>query len=153
MDVGEARGGREPGAFERGAAEALPQAFSIRMLGKEFGVSARTLRFCEEKGLLNPQRSGQERIYSRRDRARLKYILMGKCVGFSLEEIREMLDLYDLGDRQVTQLRVTLGKIDERIGRLQNQKIEIDRAVAELAHARKVIEGMLVTRERSNGAG
>jgi DNA-binding transcriptional MerR regulator len=124
------------------------ETFSIRALGKEFGVSARTLRFYEEKELINPRRDGQERIYSRRDRARLKYILMGKCVGFSLEEIREMLDLYDLGDRQVTQLRVTLGKIDERIGRLAHQKNEIDRAVAELAHARKMIEGMLSTRER-----
>jgi hypothetical protein len=60
-----------------------------------------------------------------------------------------MLDLYDLGDRQVTQLRVTLGKIDERIARLARQKTEIDRAVAELAHARKLIEGMLTARERS----
>ena len=129
------------------------ESFSIRDLTKEFAVSARTLRFYEEKGLVSPRRDGQERIYSRRDRARLKYVVMGKCVGFSLEEIREMLDLYDLGDRQVTQLRVALGKIDERIGRLERQKAEIDRAVAELAHARKMIEGMLVSRERADMRG
>jgi DNA-binding transcriptional MerR regulator len=131
--------------------EPRADAFSIRDLAKEFDVSARTLRFYEEKGLIAPRRQGQERIYSRRDRARLKYIQMGKCVGFSLEEIGEMLALYDLGDRQATQLRVTLDKIDARIDRLARQKREIDRVVAELAHARKLIEGMLASRARGGG--
>jgi DNA-binding transcriptional MerR regulator len=124
-------------------------SFSIRELAREFGVTARTLRFYEEKGLLSPQRSGQDRLYSRRDRARMKYVIMGKCVGFSLEEIRELLNLYDPGDRQVTQLQVALGKIAERIGRLERKKTEIDRALAELTHAGKVIEGMLAARERT----
>ena len=124
-------------------------SFSIRELAREFGVTARTLRFYEEKGLLSPQRSGQDRLYSRRDRARMKYVIMGKCVGFSLDEIRELLNLYDPGDRQVTQLQVALGKIAERIGRLERKKTEIDRAVAELTHAGKVIEGMLAARERA----
>ena len=75
--------------------------FTIRDLTKEFSVSARTLRFYEEKGLLDPARRGEQRLYSRRDRARLAYVLIGKSVGFSLEEVREMLDLYDLGDGQV----------------------------------------------------
>lgn len=123
--------------------------FTIRDLGREFGVTARTLRFYEEKGLLKPGRDGQDRLYGRRDRARLKYVLMGKCVGFSLDEIREMLDLYDLGDRQETQLKAALGKFQDRIGRLENQRGEIDRALAELVHARKLIEGMLATRERN----
>lgn len=123
--------------------------FTIRDLGREFGVTARTLRFYEEKGLLNPRRHGQERLYSRRDRARLRYVIMGKNVGFSLDEIREMLDLYDLGDRQVTQLRVAQQKIAERIARLEAQRGDIDHAIAELTHARKLIEGMLTTRERS----
>jgi len=132
--------------------EADPDArdlFTIRDLTREFSVSARTLRFYEEKGLINPRRDGQDRLYSRRDRARLKYVMMGKIVGFSLDEIREMLDLYDLGDRQVTQLRVAHEKFGERIARLQRQRDEIDRAIAELAHSRKLIEGMLATRERS----
>src|SRR5689334_12574235 len=93
------------------------EVFSIRDLTKECGVTARTLRFYEEKGLLSPGRDGQERRYTRRDRARLKYILMGRNVGFSLDEVREMLDLYDLGDDQDTQLRVARVKFRERIVR------------------------------------
>jgi DNA-binding transcriptional MerR regulator len=123
--------------------------FSIRDLTKEFGVSSRTLRFYEEKGLLSPRREGLDRLYSRRDRARLKYVLMGKAVGFSLEEIGEMLDLYDLGDRQVTQLKVARDKFRERILRLERQRAEIDRAIAELAHTNKLIEQMLAARERT----
>ena len=137
-----------PGPRGGGAEEDAAQLFSIRDLTKEFGVSARTLRFYEEKGLVNPRRAGLDRLYSRRDRARLKYVMMGKAVGFSLDEIREMLDLYDVGDRQVTQLRVAHDKFGERIARLQRQRDEIDRAIAELAHARKIIDGMLATRER-----
>ena len=85
-----------------GFAAATPERdiFTIRDLAKEFGVSARTLRFYEEKGLLDPTRRGEQRLYTRRDRARLAYVLAGKTVGFSLEEVREMLDLYDLGDGQ-----------------------------------------------------
>jgi DNA-binding transcriptional MerR regulator len=115
-------------------------------LTKEFAISARTLRFYEEKGLIAPRRNGQGRLYSRRDRARLKYVLMGKAVGFSLEEVRQMLDLYDLGDGRVTQLRVALGKFKERIGRLQRQKSEIERAIVELSRASEAVETMLAAR-------
>jgi DNA-binding transcriptional MerR regulator len=140
--LGEAAPGPEAGDDGR-------DLFTIRDLAREFEVSSRTLRFYEEKGLVNPRREGQDRLYSRRDRARLKYVMMGKCVGFSLDEIREMLDLYDVGDRQVTQLKVAQEKFGERIARLQRQRDEIDRAIAELAHARKLIDGMLATRERN----
>jgi DNA-binding transcriptional MerR regulator len=134
---------------DRGAKEAATEAvFGIRDLGREFQVSARTLRFYEEKGLLNPQRDGQDRLYSRRDRVRLQYVLMGKCVGFSLDEIKEMLDFHDNGERQGANLRTALAKFQERIGRLEKQKSEIDRALAELDHARKRLESMIVTRER-----
>src|ERR1044072_647382 len=109
--------------------------FTIRDLTKEFGVSARTLRFYEEKGLVDPARRGEQRLYTRRDRARLAYVLAGKAVGFSLEEVREMLDLYDVGDGQVTQLKVALTKFDERIERLERQKSGIDRVIAELTRA------------------
>ncbi len=117
--------------------------FTSRDLTKEFRVSARTLRFYEEKGLIDPRRNGQERLYGKRDRARLKYVLMGKSVGFSLEEVREMLDLYDLGDGRVTQLKVALEKFRERIGRLAQQKADIDRAMTELTRACTAVEGML----------
>ncbi len=120
--------------------------FTIRDLTRAFDVTARTLRFYEEKGLLAPERAGQERLYSRRDRARLKYVLMGKCVGFSLEEIRDMLDLYDLGDGQVTQLRVAHERFIEQIERLKRQRAETDRAIAELERARATVAGMLAKR-------
>jgi len=133
--------------FDGGAAG--QDVFTIRDLTREFGISARTLRFYEEKGLLRPRRNGQERLYGRRDRARLKYVLMGKSVGFSLEEVREMLDLYDLGDGQQTQLRVALARFEERIGRLERQRADIDRAVAELNRGKHAVEAMLASRAQS----
>ena len=123
--------------------------FTIRDLSREFDVSARTLRFYEEKGLLDPTRRGEQRLYSRRDRARLAYVLAGKTVGFSLEEVREMLDLYDLGDGQVTQLKVALTKFAERIERLEKQKADIDRVVAELTRASDAMRAKLVARGAS----
>jgi DNA-binding transcriptional MerR regulator len=123
--------------------------FTIRDLTKEFGVSARTLRFYEEKGLLDPTRRGEQRLYTRRDRARLAYVIAGKTVGFSLEEVREMLDLYDLGDGQVTQLKVALTKFGERIERLERQKSDIDRVVAELTRASDVMKAKLAARGRA----
>ena len=123
--------------------------FTIRDLTKEFGVSARTLRFYEEKGLLDPTRRGEQRLYTRRDRARLAYVIAGKTVGFSLEEVREMLDLYDLGDGQVTQLKVALTKFGERIERLERQKNDIDRVVAELTRASDVMKAKLASRGRA----
>ena len=120
--------------------------FTIRDLTKEFGVSARTLRFYEEKGLVDPARRGEQRLYTRRDRARLAYVLAGKAVGFSLEEVREMLDLYDVGDGGVTQLKVALAKFGERIERLERQKNDIDRVVAELTRASDVMKAKLAAR-------
>ena len=128
--------------FDTGAARGR-DVFTIRDLTKEFGVSARTLRFYEEKGLVDPARRGEQRLYTRRDRARLAYVLAGKAVGFSLEEVREMLDLYDLGDGQVTQLKVALAKFGERIERLEKQKTDIDRVVAELVRASDVMKAKL----------
>jgi DNA-binding transcriptional MerR regulator len=126
--------------------ESPRQQFTIRDLTREFDVTARTLRFYEEKGLLEPLRAGQDRLYSRRDRARLKYILMGKGVGFSLEEIRDMLDLYDLGDGQATQLRVAQERFHQQIERLKRQRDDIDRALAELERARAAVAEMLAAR-------
>jgi DNA-binding transcriptional MerR regulator len=120
--------------------------FTIRDLSKEFDVSARTLRFYEEKGLLDPRgaaSSGSIRGATARDFA---YVLAGKTVGFSLEEVREMLDLYDLGDGQVTQLKVALAKFAERIERLERQKADIDRVVAELTRASDAMKAKLAAR-------
>ena len=123
--------------------------FTIRDLAREFGVTARTLRFYEEKELLSPKRQGQERLYSRRDRARLKLVLMGKRVGFSLEEIRSMLDLYDLGDGRVTQLKVSYTRFNERIERLQQQREEIDEAIEAMQRASRSLAEMLKERGAS----
>ena len=123
--------------------------FTIGELAREFGVTLRAIRFYEDKGLLNPRRQGMTRLYSRRDRARLKLILLGKRVGFSLVEIGEMLDLYDLKDGQTTQLKVALTKFNEQIAFLQSQRDEIDQALGDLKRARDVVSGMLKERERS----
>ena len=134
--------------FAPGAASGR-DVFTIRDLAKEFRISARTLRFYEEKGLVDPSRRGEQRLYSRRDRARLAYVLAGKTVGFSLEEVREMLDLYDLGDGGVTQFKVALAKFGERIERLEKQKADIDRIVAELTRASDAMKAKLAARERA----
>ena len=121
--------------------------FTIGDLSREFGVTLRAIRFYEDKGLLNPRRQGMTRLYSRRDRARLKLILLGKRVGFSLVEIGEMLDLYDLKDGQTTQMKVALTKFDEQIAYLEAQRAEIDQALGDLKRARDVVQGILKERE------
>lgn len=124
---------------EKCSNEQAKESFRIRDLSREFGVTARTLRFYEECELLAPRREGQDRIYSRRDRARLKLVLLGKSVGFSLQEIRGMLDLYDLGDGQATQLAVASKRFREQIERLKDQKLAIDKALAELERASEIV--------------
>ena len=108
------------------------ESFTISDLSAEFGVTARALRFYEDEGLIAPERRGLQRIYSHRDRARLAWILRGKRVGFSLAEIREMIDLYDLGDDRRVQRQVTLARCRDRIALLERQKHDIDAALAEL---------------------
>ena len=106
--------------------------FSIRQLTKEMGVTSRTLRHYEDEGLLSPERQGQSRIYSQRDRARLLLILRGRRVGFSLSEIREILDLYNSEDHGVAQFQHSRRKFTERIASLEQQRKDIDEHIAEL---------------------
>ena len=108
------------------------ERFTISDLSAEFDVTARALRFYEDEGLIAPERRGTARIYSGRDRARLAWILRGKRVGFSLGEIREMIDLYDIGDGRQVQRQVTLERCRDRIDLLTRQKHDIDAAIAEL---------------------
>ena len=126
--------------------------FTIGELAKEFDCTLRTLRFYEDKGLINPKRDGLNRVYTRRDRARLKLVLMGKRVGFSLSAIRDMLDLYDLRDGQVTQLRVALNKFNEQIDVLRVQQNDIQQAIDELSRTVEIVSGMLKQKEAEEAA-
>jgi DNA-binding transcriptional MerR regulator len=106
--------------------------YSIGEMCDAFGVTARALRFYEDEELISPERRGTTRLYTERDRARLIWILRGKRVGFSLNDIRELLDLYDLGDHQHTQMLATLERCRERVAALHRQKQDIDATIAEL---------------------
>ena len=106
--------------------------YSIGEMCDAFGVTARALRFYEDEELISPERRGTTRLYTDRDRARLTWILRGKSVGFSLNDIRELLDLYDVGDQQHTQMLATRDRCRERVQALQRQKTDIDATIAEL---------------------
>lgn len=123
-------------------------SFTITDLSVEFGITPRALRFYEDEGLIAPERRGLVRIYSQRDRARLAWILRGKRVGFSLADIREMIDLYDLGDDRRTQRAVAIERCRTRIAALEQQKHDIDAAIAELTEFLGVVEGDLTNKEK-----
>ena len=113
--------------------EATDELFGIAELGQAFGVSARAIRFYEDKGLLSPRRVNGGRVYTRRDRARLALILRAKSIGSTLAEIRHYLDLYGTrGEGRVQQLRYVLQRTDEEIGKLEQRRADIDRTLAEL---------------------
>ena len=121
--------------------------FSIRDLAEEFGVTPRTLRFYEQKGLIGPKRRGSARVYSAADRARVELILRGKRVGFSLDEIRDMLDLQfiDLGGRE--RLEPAIARFEARIEALERQRQDIDDAIDELTSGLAWLKTRLEDRE------
>ena len=120
-----------------------PEAFSITDLAREFAVTSRTLRFYEDEGLIHPTRRGTTRLYSRADRTRLAWILRGRAVGFSLADIRELLDMYAPGEARRPQLQATLDKSRERVVALQAQRDAIDATIAELQDFCRTIEERL----------
>jgi DNA-binding transcriptional MerR regulator len=116
----------------------MPQhSYTISQLAKEFGITTRTIRFYEEKGLLAPHRNGKQRIYSNADRVHLTLILRGKRLGFSLDESRELIDRYNPDHGNVEQLRHLLRKIDEKEAQLQNQLHDISAMQQDLADVRR----------------
>jgi len=114
------------------AITAARKTYTIADMAREYGVTARTLRYYEDQGLLSPAREGQNRIYSAGDHTKLGWVLRGKRVGFSLAEIAEMLELYDMGDGRTKQRLVTLEKCRERIKALEAQRDDINATLSEL---------------------
>jgi DNA-binding transcriptional MerR regulator len=113
----------------RGPAEAF---HTVTQLARELGVTARTIRFYEDKGLISPQRAGTTRVYTVRDRARMILILRGKRLGFSLREIKEYLDLYDQDHTQEAQVRVLLAAVHKRLDMLHEQRRALEISIDEL---------------------
>lgn len=124
--------------FESGSGE-----FSISELAKEFDVTTRAIRFYEDEKLLMPGRVGRQRIYSARDRVRLKLILRGKRLGFSLSEVREIIDMYDLDSGEAGQLRYFLERIRQRRKTLEQQRHDIELTLQELDLIESQCQGRL----------
>ena len=131
------------------ATENGDRLFAIGELAGEFNVTTRTIRFYESKGLISPARRGVARAYSRRDRARLKLILRGKNLGFSLEEIAEYLKLYDADPTQMAQTQMLLTRVEQAIEDLQLKRADLDRTLKEL----KDIRAQCVEHLKSKGSG
>ncbi|MDD2877786.1 MAG: MerR family DNA-binding transcriptional regulator [Acidiphilium sp.] len=114
--------------------------YSVSQLARQLGVTARTIRFYEDKELINPNRAGTTRVYTARDRARLMLILRGKRLGFSLREIKDYLDLYDIDPTQHTQVRQLLASVRKRIATLQEQRAALEQSLVELADIERQAE-------------
>ncbi len=126
----------------------MMETCGIAELAREFDVTTRTIRFYEDKGLLMPDRQGRRRVYSPRDQVRLRLIMRGKRLGFSLEEIRRMIDLYDSDPSEVAQLKLFLEKIGERKHVLCRQQADITAILKELQSLEKQSTKLLRQKER-----
>ncbi len=128
------------------------EMMTIRQMCDAFDVTPRTLRFYEAKELLFPERQGQKRLFTKRDRARLKLILRGKRFGFSLEEIRQLLDLYHMGDQQLTQFSRAYDIAHDRLADMENQRRELDAAINDLKEQLKWGEKMIASLKNPRSA-
>ena len=106
--------------------------YTVTQLAAELGITVRTLHFYEAQGLLTPRRAGTTRVYTQRDRARMILILRGKSLGFSIREIKEYLELYDVDPTQLEQVKILLKSVHNRINRLEAQRIALDETLVEL---------------------
>ena len=123
------------------------ESFTISELAAEFGLTPRTIRFYEDEGLISPGRSGMNRVYSRRDRARLELICRGKRLGFSLAEVKEFLDLYNRGPLQIEQMKYAASLARQRIESLERQLEDVKQTLTDLRR----IEEEMVDYLRSQG--
>jgi DNA-binding transcriptional MerR regulator len=119
-------------ASRRHAVPKSDQTYTISELSREFAVTPRALRFYEDKGLLSPKREGMNRIYSGRERGRLQLILRGKRLGFPLNEIKGVLDLYDLEDGERKQMQTVAKKFRQRLIVLRAQREDLEHAIEEI---------------------
>ena len=120
-------------------------AYSISDLAQEFNLTTRAIRFYEDEGLLQPGRHGRRRVYSVRDRVRLKLILRGKRLGFSLSDVRDIIEMYDLDAGETGQLRYFLDQIKERREALEQQRSDIDLTLKELDEIESQCQGRLAS--------
>lgn len=127
-------------------AQVVKELLTVNEIAGELGVTPRALRFYETKGLLLPLRAGTTRVYTRRDRGRLMLILRGKRLGFSLSEIKEYLDLYNVDRGNVRQLRLLLTKVRERRALLEEQRKALEMATSELADIERQVQKALAER-------
>jgi DNA-binding transcriptional MerR regulator len=130
----------------------MTESYGIAELAREFDITTRTVRFYEDKGLLSPERDGQRRIYGPRDRVRLKLIMRGKRLGLSLEEIGELMDLYDADPSEVTQLTQFIDVIRARKSALEVQKQDIEDSLAEMTRIEKQCADLLQQKQGRNAA-
>jgi len=122
--------------------------FTISALAKEFGVTTRTIRFYESRGLLSPQRIGTTRRYSKRDRARLALILRGRNIGFTVEDVGEYLALYDSHPSEFAQTRLLLDRVSAAIQELETKRRDIELSLADVNEIRERCEAHLKDQER-----
>ena len=130
----------------------MSHTYSITELAREFGVTTRTIRHYEEQGLLNPRRDGQNRVFTQRDRVRLKLALRGKRLGFSLNDIRELFELYDLAKDEKKQLEEFLARLEKRRAILEQQREDIEVMLDEISFFANQCRRLLETGSREKTA-
>ncbi|ADG05867.1 MerR family transcriptional regulator [Kyrpidia spormannii] len=126
----------------------MSRQYTISDLAQMYDTTTRTIRYYEELGLLRPEREGSRRVYSERDRVRLQLILRGRRLGFHLDEIQELLDLYDLDPTEVYQLREVIRKGDEKLAQIEAQIRDLEAIREELLDLRARMERLLAEKIR-----
>jgi DNA-binding transcriptional MerR regulator len=124
----------------------MTQLFTVTELAGVLDITPRAIRFYEQKGLINPRRAGKTRVYTHRDKARLQLILRGKRLGFSLAEIGEYLDLYEVDRTQTSQLQLLQEKVTERIELLEAQQRDLQQTLTELYDVRGQVNRAMAER-------